>query len=70
MKWAALLHDIAKLSTPVMAGKDHIHPFKSAKVVIDVFQKLGILKTSQFGAEEPKVIRMLDNVKRLINESV
>ncbi len=36
--WACLLHDIKKLGTPLIEGKDHIHPFKSAVSVLEVFQ--------------------------------
>jgi len=36
LKWAALLHDIAKRTIPVFEGRDHVHPFISANVVIDV----------------------------------
>jgi len=35
--WACLLHDIRKLGYPVFQGKDHIHPFKSAAAVLEVF---------------------------------
>ena len=43
LKWAALLHDIAKLSTPAIQGKDHIHPFKSAKIVLDIFERYNFI---------------------------
>ena len=43
LKWAALLHDIAKLSTPMIEGKDHVHPFKSGAIVLDLFEKLGFI---------------------------
>ena len=36
-KWAALLHDVAKLSTPAIKGRDHVHPFKSSIAVLDLF---------------------------------
>jgi hypothetical protein len=38
-----LLHDIKKLGTPVIEGKDHIHPFKSAVAVLEVFKQIGVL---------------------------
>jgi len=41
--WAALLHDIAKLGGPIYSGKDHIHPFKSAIILLDVFNREGII---------------------------
>ena len=41
--WALLMHDLRKLGEPVIQGKDHIHPFKSAIAVLEVFKLLGIL---------------------------
>ena len=41
--WSALLHDINKRGTPIFDGRDHIHPFQSAREVLDIFQELGIL---------------------------
>lgn len=35
--WSCLLHDVRKLGKPVFEGKDHVHPFKSAASVLDVF---------------------------------
>ena len=46
IKWTALLHDIRKLSTPTIEGKDHVHPFKSASSVLDVFRDLNIIKVT------------------------
>ena len=46
LRWAALLHDICKLSTPKIEGKDHIHPFKSGKSTLLSFRKSGILDLS------------------------
>ena len=40
LKWAALLHDIAKKSMPVFEGRDHVHPFVSANVVLEVLSRL------------------------------
>ena len=37
------MHDLRKLSTPVIEGKDHVHPFKSAIAVLEVFANLKIL---------------------------
>ena len=64
LKWAALLHDIRKLGSPVFEGKDHIHPFKSSQTVIQIFRKLGILNPNKQEAEDFK------HVDRLIDESV
>lgn len=43
IQWACLLHDIRKLGAPVIEGKDHIHPFKSAVAVLEVFKQIGVL---------------------------
>jgi hypothetical protein len=43
LKWAALLHDIAKLSIPTIEGKDHVHPFKSGAVTLKLFLNLGLI---------------------------
>ena len=59
LKWASLLHDIAKLSLPNIKGKDHTHPFKSASVVIDVFLELGMIKS-------PKMEK-LNKIKHLLS---
>ena len=34
LKWAALLHDIVKRGDPLFQGKDHVHPFLSAKATL------------------------------------
>ena len=44
LKWAALLHDIAKLSKPTIEGRDHVHPFKSGVVVLELFEKFGFIQ--------------------------
>jgi len=35
--WATLLHDICKRGTPVVNGKDPVHPFKSAWATLYIF---------------------------------
>lgn len=65
LKWASLLHDIAKLSKPVIEGRDHVHPFKSAIVVLDVFERLGFIEN----LTEQKKGNLLQ-VKRLLAESI
>jgi hypothetical protein len=62
LKWSCLLHDLKKLGTPYIEGKDHIHPFKSAVAVLEVFQSLGILSIKSDHAYR--------QVKRLLSESV
>ena len=44
IKWTCLLHNIRKLATLTIAGKDHIYPFKSASSVLDVFRNLNIIR--------------------------
>lgn len=44
LKWACLLHDIAKLSSPTIEGKDHVHPFKSGIIVLDLFERMGLIE--------------------------
>lgn len=44
LKWACLLHDIAKRGTPVIQGRDFVHAFKSAAQALNVFKELGILE--------------------------
>ena len=42
--WACILHDIKKLSTPIIDTFDPVHPFKSAAAVLEVFKLNKILK--------------------------
>ena len=43
LKWASLMHDLAKLGTPTIRGKDHVHPFRSGIIVLDVLEKFGLI---------------------------
>eukprot|EP00347_Sterkiella_histriomuscorum_P012199 403369515 len=64
LKWAALMHDLKKLSHPFIEGKDHMHPFKGGKCCLENFQKLGLIQV--------KTQNDLENFERLltlINES-
>jgi len=36
--WATLLHDIAKRGTPLVPGKDAIHPFRSGMLTLRIFR--------------------------------
>ena len=65
IKWACLLHDIRKLSLPIIESKDHVHPFKSAGAVLQVFQALNFIKLMN---EKDKFAFIQAN--RLIDESV
>ena len=63
--WACLLHDVRKLGPPDFIGKDHIHPFKSAASVLEVFEKLKILDVSDKDRRH-----YFNQVLRLLCESV
>lgn len=63
IQWACLLHDVKKLGTPIIEGKDHIHPFKSAIAVLEVFKQIGILDVT--GKEQAYT-----QITRLMTESV
>lgn len=65
LKWAGLLHDITKLSTPTIETKDHIHPFKSSAMVLELFERLGFIADL---TDEKR--GQLFQVRRLITESV
>eukprot|EP00347_Sterkiella_histriomuscorum_P015794 403355658 len=47
MKWAVLLHDVRKLGPPHFFGKDHTHPFKGGKAVLEAFNRLGLIADDQ-----------------------
>jgi len=38
IKWACLLHDIAKLGVPTIEGRDHVHPIKSGIILLEIFE--------------------------------
>ena len=62
LKWGALLHDVRKLSFPIIHGKDHCHPFKSGENVLAIFKKLNFCEESQ----EENLLQ----AQRLISESI
>ena len=37
LKWASLLHDIAKRGLPEFHGRDHTHPFAGGLAVLKIF---------------------------------
>mmetsp|Transcript_1248 Transcript_1248/g.1388 ORF Transcript_1248/g.1388 Transcript_1248/m.1388 type:complete len:107 (-) Transcript_1248:342-662(-) len=41
--WAGLCHDFGKRGKPLFEGKDHIHPFRSAASLIDIFAQNDII---------------------------
>ena len=41
IKWIALFHDLAKRGRPEFGGRDHIHPFMSAKLCLEIFKEMG-----------------------------
>lgn len=57
--WACLLHDVKKLGSPVIEGKDHIHPFKSAISVLEVFKQIGILDIQGKEHAYTQIVRLL-----------
>lgn len=65
MKWACLLHDIAKHGVPTIEGKDHVHPINSGIDLLDIFERLAFIPN----LDEVKR-RHLFQVKRLLGESV
>ena len=65
LKWASLLHDIAKKSAPIIRGKDHVHPFRSGAIVLDLLVCLGLIPNIN-----KQRIEQIQQVKRLLEESV
>jgi len=61
VKWACFCHDLKKLGTPTIFGRDHTHPFKSAVALIELFQQREVI----LGHAE-----QWDQVKRLLSESI
>ena len=66
IKWATLLHDLRKLSKPMIEGKDHVHPFKSGNSVLEVFKSLNFFPFTPGSDKEMTFIQ----ASRLISESV
>jgi hypothetical protein len=64
--WGCLMHDVRKLSVPVIEGKDHVHPFKSGSSVLDVFTRLGFIED----CEDNKRHQTYKTITRLISESI
>ena len=64
LKWACLLHDIAKRGTPAVVGRDHLHGFRSAALALEIFMKLGILRLDEAQSTQ------WSHLQRLIEESV
>ena len=52
IKWAALLHDIKKLSTPAIEGRDHVHAFKSASAALDIMKDLKFIECGKGTPQE------------------
>ena len=65
IKWALLLHDIRKLSIPMIQGKDHVHPFKSASSVLDVLKFVKMIKQ-----ETDDQVFAVMQATRLVEESI
>ena len=43
LKWASLLHDIWKWSSPLIKGKDPVHPFWSAVTFLSICERLNLI---------------------------
>ena len=52
LKWAALLHDIAKRGTPTICGRDHVHAFRSAAATVQILEQLGIVQHNSTAQRE------------------
>jgi len=50
LKWACLLHDIAKRGAPNICGRDYTHAFRSAATSLEIFRQLGVLQEWNSGA--------------------
>lgn len=65
VKWAALLHDIAKRNEPDFQGKDHIHPFIGGSQVLKMLRHLNIIQTNGIKQEKEfiRLIRLIEDSK-------
>ena len=68
LKWASLLHAIAKRGTPTILGRDHCHAFRSASATLQIFQKMGIWQP-QPASKADEQNEQFQTVLRLISES-
>lgn len=59
------MHDISKLGPPKYSGKDHIHPFKSARKVLQHFKDIGTIVL-----DTPKKQEAFEKANQLLIESV
>ncbi len=64
IKWACLLHDVRKMGLPLINGKDHVHPFKSAITTLEVFYRMGLIINSEHS------LLTVQQLCRLLAESV
>ncbi|CDW87177.1 UNKNOWN [Stylonychia lemnae] len=66
LKWAGLLHDLKKLSYPFIEGKDHMHPFKSGKACLEIFQRLGliVIRNQVDYQEFTRLLELIDQSKQ------
>ena len=68
LKWAALLHDIAKRGSPEFSGRDHTHPFAGAITLLRVFHRIGFL-AADLGPGTELNVSNLEQVCQLIESS-
>ena len=38
LKWTMLFHKIEKRGSPTIRGEDHVHPFNSARTMLNIFE--------------------------------
>ena len=65
LKWVAILHGLKKQGLPTIHGRDHVHPFKSANTLIELFIKLGIIDLNESDGSHTN----WSHVQRMLMES-
>ncbi len=58
LMWSCFLHDISKRGSPLIIGKDHVHPFNCAATTIKIFQRLKFITDG-----EERVSELLAKIK-------
>ena len=47
LQWIALFHDISKRGPPEFDSRDHVHPFQSGAIILNLFKEKGIIEVSE-----------------------
>ena len=68
LKWVSVSHDLKKLGLPSIYGRDHIHPFKTAIAMIDIFFRKGMIHIDE--DSKAKEALKWKQIKRLLRESL